>query len=464
MEPEKTDEPLTFGFSEPNTPKILGLVPMLDESTGYLKSVPNVESFPVDAADGYMENRPLAEGLREPAMELGFTKSGENKEGGAEKEADHCMVKDSYSVGDFVWGQVKWRPWWPGRIYDPSNASEFALKYRQPGRLLVVYFGDSSFSWCLPSQLKPFAESFEEMSGQSGVKSFLNAVEKSLAEIGTLLELEMSTCKCRPLAGNAGIKARVLVPNCDTRKLSLPRYEARLVLVMLRNLAQAISLPKMETVVLTKWLSAFYRAKGGYPLCCFREPKPIEGLEDMSTFLASDTIDLNAAIVQVPIIKCPVIADNKVYCRRKEKRNPMAIADDKSLKKMKAMAIGCREDGSLDNLKVPNKEEHERSPLPRKRKKSKHLSFPYTSSEIGSTLVLRPCSDAPLMAPNPEPVLPSDSGYEDILLFGSIKRNITVLKCMLKKRRGIISQEEKVYLETELKLLLEMVRTMVAAP
>lgn len=64
---------------------------------------------------------------------------------------DKGVSEHTYSVGDYVWGKIKSHPWWPGRIYDPSDASEFAVKYRQTGRFLVVYFGDGSFSWCLPS-------------------------------------------------------------------------------------------------------------------------------------------------------------------------------------------------------------------------------------------------------------------------------------------------------------------------
>jgi hypothetical protein len=35
------------------------------------------------------------------------------------------------SVGEFVWGKIKSHPWWPGWVYDPSDASELALKLKQ---------------------------------------------------------------------------------------------------------------------------------------------------------------------------------------------------------------------------------------------------------------------------------------------------------------------------------------------
>ncbi|KAL2528967.1 uncharacterized protein Fot_21568 [Forsythia ovata] len=42
-------------------------------------------------------------------------------------------------------------------IYDPQDASSFAGKHIRMDRLLVAFFGDGSFSWCLPAQLIPFA-------------------------------------------------------------------------------------------------------------------------------------------------------------------------------------------------------------------------------------------------------------------------------------------------------------------
>nr|GMC95258.1 serine/threonine-protein kinase ATM [Ipomoea batatas] len=339
--------------------------------------------------------------------------------------------------GDYVWGKIKSHPWWPGRIYDPSDASEFAEKYRQTGRLLVVYFGDGSFSWCLPSQLKPFADNFEEMSKQSSIRSFLNAVDKALDEIGTLLVLGM-TCQCIPqehidgcswpLAMNAGIKTGVLVPKGDTRTLLLPSYDPRLVLLKLRDLARTTSVPsRLEYVALTSWLSAFYRSKGGCRLSVYCEPGLIEGLEDKTRNHAVDGTDLNVPI-EVPIkdpleddrvsyrntgpINCPVLADDNLYHPRKQKsvaelmgenvrsdvgNNSDGVAQVTETgikecrketdcyssakiakKRRNPLTIKCSENGSRNNVGEA-KEESERSPASRERKKSKYLSPPYTS-------------------------------------------------------------------------------------
>ncbi|XP_019161612.1 PREDICTED: serine/threonine-protein kinase ATM [Ipomoea nil] len=351
---------------------------------------------------------------------------------------DEGVSEHTYSVGDYVWGKIKSHPWWPGRIYDPSDASEFAEKYRQTGRLLVVYFGDGSFSWCLPSQLKPFADNFEEMSKQSSIKTFLYAVDKALDEIGTLLVLGM-TCQCIPrdhiagcgwpMAMNAGIKTGALVPKGDTRTLSLPSYDPRLVLLKLRDLARTTSVPgRLEFVVLTSWLSAFYRAKGGCRLSLYSEPSLIEGLEDKTRNNALDETDFSVSI-EVPIkgplddewgscqntgpINCPVLADDKLYHRRKQKsvaelmgenvRSDVGNSGDgvaqvtetgikecgketdcyssaKIAKKRRnpLLSIKCSENGSGNNVGEA-KEESEKSPASRERKKSKYLSPPYTS-------------------------------------------------------------------------------------
>ncbi|KAF2308521.1 hypothetical protein GH714_010316 [Hevea brasiliensis] len=41
-----------------------------------------------------------------------------------------------FSVGDFVWGKIKSHPWWPGRIYDPLDASDYAKKLNHGIRFL----------------------------------------------------------------------------------------------------------------------------------------------------------------------------------------------------------------------------------------------------------------------------------------------------------------------------------------
>lgn len=198
-----------------------------------------------------------------------------------------------FSVGDFVWGKVKSHPWWPGRVYDPSCASDYAAKLRIDGRLLVAYFGDRSFAWCDPSQLKPFEDNFDEMSKQSSSKSFFNALQQALDEIGRLLELKM-VCLYVPkqnhigvgvqsLVMNAGIKQGVVASEGGIEKLSfvLSQSQPEEILAELKCVACDITAASMlEVRVLQSQLSGFYYAKGCYELPVYHEPQSILGLED----------------------------------------------------------------------------------------------------------------------------------------------------------------------------------------
>lgn len=272
-----------------------------------------------------------------------------------------------YQVGDFVWGKIRSFPWWPGQIYDPSDASDYAVKLKQKDRILVAYFGDGSFSWCNPSQLKPFVDNFEEMSTRSNSKSFVNAVQKGLDEISRLVELEM-TCSCLPEKDqlkdsrpiNGGIKAGVLVPAGGIGKFLIAQHEPKEIIARLRNVAQEVSINNLlELTVLKSWLTAYYRAKGGYRLPLYHYPKGIEGLEDKSRDGMMNVADLSNP-VEVPVQgpseeewfsspvavgpgfnesnqsllqKCPAISGDILYQRRKQKSVAELMDDEPSEKK-----------------------------------------------------------------------------------------------------------------------------------
>ncbi|XP_010243056.1 PREDICTED: uncharacterized protein LOC104587226 [Nelumbo nucifera] len=210
-------------------------------------------------------------------------------EEGQMEEGTYSQEHD-FSVGDFVWGKIKSHPWWPGQIYDPSDASNYAAKYHRGDRLLVAYFGDGTFAWCHPSQLKPFQEGFEQMSKQSNSKSFLGAVEEAVEEIGRCVELDM-ICSCvpeasqvgltRPLVVNAGIKEGVVVPEGRIGELYVTHFEPTQFLECLKCIAQDISLTNiLELKVLNCRLSAFCRTKGYRQMPIFHEPKEISNPDD----------------------------------------------------------------------------------------------------------------------------------------------------------------------------------------
>ncbi|KAL2320120.1 hypothetical protein Fmac_029089 [Flemingia macrophylla] len=217
---------------------------------------------------------------------------------------------EGFSVGDFVWGKIKSHPWWPGRIYDPSDASDFALKLRQKNRLLVAYFGDGTFAWCHHSQLKPFEENFEDMVKQSSSRAFVNAIQEAVNEVGRLLNLKMSSSFVAnitrseitlPLADNAGVKEGILIPENGIEKLSDILIDPAELLSRVKQITKIISIANiLELEILKARLSAFYLSRGGYRLPMYEAPQPIPGLEDS---LSDKTVNegRSEGVVEAPV-------------------------------------------------------------------------------------------------------------------------------------------------------------------
>ncbi|KAJ8774910.1 hypothetical protein K2173_019914 [Erythroxylum novogranatense] len=220
-------------------------------------------------------------------------------------EEDMGGERHQFAKGDFVWGKVKSHPWWPGRVYDPVDASDYAKKIKQGDRILVAYFGDHTFAWCHPSQLKPFYENFVEMSKQNTSKNFGIAVEKAVEEVGRLLDFKI-TCSCAPkenfigvgrsLAVNAGIKEGLLVPEGGVERFSAVLFEPSELLAVLKGFAQvADDTNILKFTVLKCWLSAFY-SRRGYQPPSFSDPQPIPGLEDDGSNLIVCLGDASGAV------------------------------------------------------------------------------------------------------------------------------------------------------------------------
>ncbi|GAV63792.1 PWWP domain-containing protein [Cephalotus follicularis] len=197
----------------------------------------------------------------------GSVVSNEEANVAGEVQRDEVVTDDQESrfcVGDIVWVKTKTQTWWPGKIYNPSNASEYTVKRDQKDCLLVGYFGSSHVTWCCPSQLKPFHENFDQMSGQNKARIFLGAVEKAVDEFGKHLKTQM-TCSCilkQHLSGNKGVS----IPECKFGELgdfSITRFQPATFLANLKSLALAVSNPGMlEFTVALCRLSAFYRSIG----------------------------------------------------------------------------------------------------------------------------------------------------------------------------------------------------------
>ncbi|KAL7135809.1 hypothetical protein ABFS83_11G122900 [Erythranthe nasuta] len=324
-----------------------------------------------------------------------------------------------FRVGDLVWGKIRSHPWWPAQIYDPKDASEFALEIKQEGRFLVAFFGDGSCSWCSPSQLIPFVENFSEMAinySSTSSRSFRTAVESAIEGVSRLVELEM-TCNCAteekktrlaccPVVENSGLKEGVLMQKVDFNRLSIPKFESKNLLEKVKHLAKSSRVENaLENRVLKSWLSSYYCYKGGYDchLAEYQEPLYIEGLEDKNKN-GDDVADDFSVPIEVPLMG-PREDDgiifssspNKTAHKRKQKsvaelmgenKNTTIPEETKKTSSHKRKKKTDAEHGGALVVGIKPKEieggegkevESEGVTTPRERKKSKYLSPPYTN-------------------------------------------------------------------------------------
>ncbi|EOA15963.1 hypothetical protein CARUB_v10004059mg [Capsella rubella] len=288
----------------------------------------------------------------------------EEEEDGDEEEEDEEEEEHGYCVGDFVWGKIKNHPWWPGQIYDPSDASDLALKIKQKGKLLVAYFGDGTFAWCGASQLKPFAESFKECSKVSNSRSFLGAMEEAVEEMGRHIE-RLLVCDCAEgkdkfdsrAVNNAGIKEGVLVHDLRREMIaSLLVGKHGEILKDVKCFAETVSFGGLlELEILKRKVSAFYRSKRGYGLIEYHEPQSVPGLEDKnnsdddeeedenvndgfewrakrSSIEEAADLDPEESSLHRSLEKCSGFPDHRLLHRRKEKSIADILENESSAK------------------------------------------------------------------------------------------------------------------------------------
>ncbi|XP_044508195.1 uncharacterized protein LOC123227457 isoform X2 [Mangifera indica] len=185
--------------------------------------------------------------------------------------------KGEFDVFDLVWGKVRSHPWWPGQIFDPSDASEKAMKYHKKDCFLVAYFGDRTFAWVDASQLKPFYSHFSQVEKQSNAEVFQNAVSCALEEVSRRVELELA-CSCIPkdaydeirfqIVENTGIRQESSMRDGVDEFASVQSFQPDKLVEYMRALAQSpvSGADRLELVVAKAQLLSFYRLKGYYRL------------------------------------------------------------------------------------------------------------------------------------------------------------------------------------------------------
>ncbi|KAF5206953.1 Tudor/PWWP/MBT superfamily protein [Thalictrum thalictroides] len=252
-------------------------------------------SFGIDGGEGEVRY-----GLNENAVDVGksMTKSTEQIAGSIkENQARYCLKtkkEGDFATSDLVWGKVKSHPWWPGQIFDPSDASKKAMKHYKKGRLLVAYFGDQSFAWNEPSSLKPFKIHFSQMEKQTNMVGFQDAVNCALDEVSRRVELGLS-CSCTPeeiysamtsqIVINAGIREEVFNRNEVDRLFNVTSFEPSKLVKYIKALALGhfYGGDRLELVVAQSQLVAFYSSKGYFHLPEFHVSAGISGHAEHAT-------------------------------------------------------------------------------------------------------------------------------------------------------------------------------------
>lgn len=186
-----------------------------------------------------------------------------------------------FSVSDLVWGKVRSHPWWPGQIFDPSDASEKAMKYHKKDCFLVAYFGDRTFAWNESTVLKPFRSNFSQIANHTNSEAFNNAVHCALEEVSRRVELGLA-CSCIPhdfydnikcqIVENAGIKQESSKRHGIDKSASVNSFEPNKLVDYVRLLAK---FPygegdKMELTMAKAQLSSYGRYKGYRQLAEFQ--------------------------------------------------------------------------------------------------------------------------------------------------------------------------------------------------
>ncbi|KAJ0714558.1 putative non-specific serine/threonine protein kinase [Helianthus annuus] len=192
--------------------------------------------------------------------------SDENEVNNEEKEGE-------YKVTDIVWAKVKNYPWWPGQIFDPSAATDKAKKFSNKKGLLVGYFGDQSFAWNKPPNIKPFRKNFGKLEKQSNSKPFLHAVNCALDEVSRRVDFGLA-CSClskevydkvkSQVFVNAGIKEEASKIDGGDRFSAVSTFKPVKTVQSVQELAREHfdGVSRLEALSVRTQLLAFFRWKG----------------------------------------------------------------------------------------------------------------------------------------------------------------------------------------------------------
>jgi len=206
-----------------------------------------------------------------------------------------------FSFSDMVWSKVRTYPWWPGQIFDPSDASEWAMKHYKKDCYFVAYFGDKSFAWNEASQLKDFKAHFSTMEKQrSRLESFQNAIDCALDEVSKRVEYGLA-CSCIPkdtydtiksqTVDNTGIRQEISITHGVDESQNVDSFSPMKLMEYVKTLSElpTSGFDRLELEIAKAQLLAFNRFKS---FSCFQEIQRCGGADKDNIFFVDDEQDL----------------------------------------------------------------------------------------------------------------------------------------------------------------------------
>ncbi|VFQ96970.1 unnamed protein product [Cuscuta campestris] len=206
------------------------------------------------------------------------------------KEESKTEEEGEVYVSDLVWGKVRRHPWWPGQIFEPSVASQKAVKCFKRDCYLIAFFGDKTFAWNKVSQIKPFRMYFNQMEKQSHMGAFCHAVDCSLDEVSRRIEFGLS-CSCVPevvqhkfktqIVINAGIQPESVQRDGGDQLSTVDSFRPGVLLQHLKSIAVSpcYRVDRLGFVVARSQMLSFNRWKGYHKLPAIEEFQGLVGYD-----------------------------------------------------------------------------------------------------------------------------------------------------------------------------------------
>ncbi|XP_062232447.1 PWWP domain-containing protein 5-like [Phragmites australis] len=254
-------------------------------------------------------------------------------EGEGERARYDCVFEDDeegkcgFAAPRLVWGKVRHYPWWPGQVFDPTDASELAKRQKRGRRaILVAYFWDKTFAWVDPAALRPFRGGFPRLAAQSAMSPFALGVDAALGEVARRVDVGLS-CSCaghkanKQVIDNAGVREGAYGAAVDAA-FARGAFRGEAIVAYISALATAplAGCDRVDLTIATAQLKAFSRWKGS------------RGLPEYTFFHGIEGVAMEAASA------------------RAKKRRSRGGGDDGACGKWKMSRSGARGNARCENV------------------------------------------------------------------------------------------------------------------